>query len=278
VFAPGVYALTFLTGLLLIIFRGVTDRLIPLYAVGAFLAFTMSQAGMVVHWKKQGGAESRRNMAINAVGAGATAITLLVVLVAKFIEGAWITVVLIPVLILLMYSVNRHYQRVERETALNCAVNTGDLCEPMVLIPIERWSAVSEKTLRFAWSIAKQITFIHVKCDEEDAEFQQRWEELIVQPAEKAQLPVPGLVVLESPFRFVVKPIVEYTLKVQSENPNCHLAILVPELIENHWYNFLLHNNRSQLLKTLFNLKANRRITVIDIPWYLDPSDEAHGK
>jgi amino acid transporter len=273
VFTPGIYALAILTGVLLTIFRGVTDRLIPLYAVGAFLAFTLSQAGMVMHWKKNGGRGARKSMAINTVGALATGITVAVVLVAKFTEGAWITVLLIPALMTMMYSVHHHYQRVERATALDKPVNTQDLCPPIVLIPIGRWSAVSEKTLRFAWSISKQVSFVHVACGEEDdTNFRERWSELVEAPARNAQLPVPDLVVLESPFRFVVRPIVEYALKVQAENSNCHIAILVPELIENHWYNFLLHNNRSQLLKTILNLKENPRITVINIPWYLHPS------
>lgn len=272
VFTPGVYALAFLTGTLLIIFQGVTDRLIPLYAVGAFLAFTLSQAGMVVHWKKHGGPGARNSMAINAVGAIATGITVAVVLIAKFTEGAWITVLLIPALILMMYSVHRHYQRVERATALDAPVNTKTIREPIVLIPIERWSAVSEKTLRFAWSIAKQITFVHVDCGEDEDTFRRRWSELVEVPARNAQLPVPNLVVLQSPFRFVVRPIAEYALKVQAENPHDHIAILVPEFIEHHWYNALLHNNRPQLLKTLLNLKENPRITVINIPWYMHPS------
>ena len=274
VFTPGVYALAFLTGVLLIVFRGVTDRLIPLYAVGAFLAFTLSQAGMVVHWKRKGGRGARNSMAINAVGAIATGITVSVVLITKFREGAWITVLLIPALMLMMYLVHHHYQRVERATALDTPVNTTEICEPVVLIPIERWSAVSEKTLRFAWSISKQITFVHVDCGDEQDTFRQRWSELVEVPARNAQLPVPNLVVLESPFRFVVKPILEYALKVQAENPNNHLAILVPEFIEHHWYNVLLHNNRSQLLKTYINLQENPRITVINIPWYLHPSKQ----
>ena len=274
VFTPGVYALALLTGVLLTIFRGVTDRLIPLYAVGAFLAFTLSQAGMVVHWKRIGGRGARRNMAINAVGAIATGITVVVVLTAKFTDGAWITVLLIPALILLMYSVHRHYRRVERATALDTAVNTQNLCEPIVLVPIERWSAVSEKTLRFAWSISKQISFVHVECGEDDENFRRRWSELVELPARNANLPVPNLIVLKSPFRFVATPIVDYALRVQSENPNSHIAILVPELIENHWYNFLLHNNRPQLLKALLNLKENPKITVINIPWYLNASDK----
>jgi amino acid transporter len=274
VFTPGVYALALLTGVLLTIFRGVTDRLIPLYAVGAFLAFTLSQAGMVVHWKRIGGRGARRNMAINAVGAIATGITVVVVLTAKFTDGAWITVLLIPALILLMYSVHRHYRRVERATALDTAVNTQNLCEPIILVPIERWSAVSEKTLRFAWSISKQINFVHVECGEDDEKLRRRWSELVELPAKNANLPVPNFIVLKSPFRFVATPIVDYALRVQSENPNSHIAILVPELIENHWYNFLLHNNRPQLLKALLNLKENPKITVINIPWYLNASDK----
>lgn len=274
VFTPGVYALAILTGVLLTFFGGVTDRLIPLYAVGAFLAFTLSQAGMVMHWKRVGGTGARKSMALNAIGAIATGITVAVVLVAKFTEGAWITVLLIPALILMMYSVHRHYQRVERATALDREANTGNLCEPLVLIPIEQWNTMSEKTLRFAWSISKEIRFVHVVCDEDDENFRLRWKKFIELPSRKAQLPVPDLVVLQSPFRFVVNPIVEYALKEQAENPDRHLAILVPELIENHWYNFLLHNNRSRLLQGLLTLKQNRRITVTNIPWFLDPSRE----
>jgi hypothetical protein len=144
-------------------------------------------------------------MAINAVGAIATGITVVVVLTAKFTDGAWITVLLIPALILLMYSVHRHYRRVERATALDTAVNTQNLCEPIVLVPIERWSAVSEKTLRFAWSISKQISFVHVECGEDDENFRRRWSELVELPARNANLPVPNLIVLKSPFRFVVE-------------------------------------------------------------------------
>ncbi len=130
VFAQGVYALAILTAALLIIFRGVTDRLIPLYAVGAFLAFTLSQAGMVVHWRRHGG--GAHNMFFNGLGALATGITTAVVLVAKFVDGAWITVLLIPALILMMSSVRRHYARVAEETQALEPIHTGDLCEPVL--------------------------------------------------------------------------------------------------------------------------------------------------
>jgi amino acid transporter len=270
VFTPGVYALALLTAVLLTMFGGVTDRLIPLYAVGAFLAFTLSQAGMVVHWKRHAGPGWRKSMAINAVGAIATGITVCVVLIAKFTEGAWITVLLIPSLMFLMYAIHRHYRGVERATALNEEVYTAELREPMVLIPVERWSTVTEKTLRFAWSISKEISFVHVKCEEDDEpEFERQWRELVEAPAKKAQLPQPDLILLASPYRLVVGPIVEYVLKVQCENPRRHITILVPELIEHHWYNFLLHNHRPKLLKGLLDFKENQRIVVINIPWYL---------
>jgi hypothetical protein len=123
-----VYALAILTAILLAIFRGLTDRLIPLYAVGAFMAFTLSQAGMVMHWNRVGGPGARKSMFLNGLGAIATAITVAVVLVAKFTEGAWITPVLIPAMILMMRGIKRHYGRVEKETQTDVPVNTQDLC------------------------------------------------------------------------------------------------------------------------------------------------------
>ena len=115
----GIYVLVVLTAVLLIVFRGVTDRLIPLYAIGAFLAFTLSQAGMVMHWKRKG---ALLRMGVNGLGAVATGITAIVVLVAKFAEGAWITALLVALMIVVMHAVKRHYVRVNRETGLNRAI------------------------------------------------------------------------------------------------------------------------------------------------------------
>jgi amino acid transporter len=145
----GIYVLVALTGLLLIIFGGVTDRLIPLYAIGAFSAFTLSQAGMVMHWKRQGGAPVR--MFLNGLGAVATGITTLVVLVAKFVEGAWITMLLIAAMIVLMRAVHRHYVRVAKEIDLDRPLAPAEVQEPIVILPIDRWSRISEKALSFAF-------------------------------------------------------------------------------------------------------------------------------
>jgi amino acid transporter len=269
VFAEGVYALAILTALLLIIFGGVTDRLIPLYAVGAFMAFTLSQAGMVAHWKRVGGAGAHRNMLLNGLGAVATAITLSVVLIAKFTEGAWITVVLIPAMILTMTAVKRHYRAVEKQTWTDTPVNTQDLRAPIVLIPMDRWSVVSEKALRFAWGLSTQIQILHVECGEETESLCRNWARLVEAPAKDANLPIPELVLLKSPFRFVVKPLVAYALKMENENLDTHVAVVLPELMERRWYHLLLHNQRSSALKALLYFQGSQRITVINVPWYL---------
>jgi len=156
-YSHGIVALVGFTALLLIVFGGVTDRLIPLFAIGAFLAFTLSQAGMVMHWKRQGGKGTLHRMIINSVGAVATGVTLIVVLVAKFTEGAWITAILVPALIITMSAVKRHYDRVARQIAVDCRMRVDNLAEPLVIVPLDRWSRITEKGLRFALKISDQV-------------------------------------------------------------------------------------------------------------------------
>jgi hypothetical protein len=269
VFAQGVYALALLTGLLLIIFRGVTDRLIPLYAVGAFLAFTLSQAGMVMHWKRVGGRGAARSMFLNGLGAVATGITTAVVLVAKFTEGAWIIVLLVPGLILIMRSVKRHYSQVAREISACRPVHTDNLVEPIVLLPIDCWDLVSEKALRYAWTLSREIRVLHVNFGDKTAELRSQWSEMVEAPARAAGLPLPQLVVIDSPYRFIVKPIVDYAIDQQMANPDRHITVLIPELIESHWYHYLLHNNRPEAIRALLLYNTNQRITVVSIPYHL---------
>ena len=267
VFENGILALALLTGVLLVLFGGITDRLIPLYAVGAFLAFTLSQAGMVMHWRRVG--RATWNMLVNGLGASATAVTVVVVLVAKFTEGAWITLLLIPSLMLLMRSVKGHYDRVTQQIGTTQPIDAGGLRPPLVVLPIDRWDAVAEKALRFAWTISREIHVVHVDCGEETDLLRERWHDLVETPAAAAGLPAPALVVVTSPFRFVIRPIVDYVLTLQTDHPDWSIAVVVPELVERHWYYGLLHNNRSAILKALLFFKGNQRTAVINIPWYL---------
>ncbi len=269
VFAQGVYALAILTGALLIIFGGVTDRLIPLYAVGAFLAFTLSQAGMVVHWRKHGGPGSGRSMLFNGLGALATGITTAVVLVAKFVDGAWITVLLIPGLILMMRGVKRHYTLVGEEINTNRPVETENLSEPIVLLPLDRWSLVADKAVRYAWTLSKDIHVLHVHFGEETHSLCRIWPEMVEKPARAAGLPLPKLVVLDSPYRFIVKPIVNYAMELQAANPGRNITMLIPELVESHWWHYLLHNNRPEAIRALLLFGGNQRITVASLPYHL---------
>lgn len=273
VYQQGVYALAILTGTLLIVFRGVTDRLIPLYAVGAFMAFTLSQTGMVMHWQRTGGQHARHSMLLNGVGALATGLTTLVVLVTKFAEGAWITVLLIPSLILMMRAVRRQYVEVGREINSVAPIQTGDLCEPVVLMPLDRWSLVAEKALRYAWTLSKEIEIVHVRQETVDEtakdELQVCWHRVIEGPAQAAGLPVPKLVVLNSPYRFIVKLIVDYAIEQQAARPDRVITVLLPELVEQHWYHYLLHNNRPEAIRAMLLFNGNQRITVATIPYHL---------
>jgi len=264
----GIYVLVFLTALLLILFGGVTDRLIPLYAIGAFMAFTLSQAGMVFHWKRRGNAPFR--LMVNGLGALATGITTVVVLVAKFAEGAWITALLIAVMIVIMRAVKRHYRHVAREVDLDRPISPAETTSPIVVVPIDRWSRISEKALSFALSMSDDIRCIHVQIGEGADPFCDEWDHNIAEPLRAAGKCIPKLVTQKSPYRYILQPVVEYILTVEKESTFHKVCVLVPELVVRHWWEGLLHNRRADLLKVMLLLRGNRRIIVINIPWYLD--------
>jgi amino acid transporter len=269
-YSHGVYALTTFTAIILILFKGVTDKLIPLYAIGAFLAFTLSQAGMVVHWLKMEKHPGRLWHAfVNGFGAVATGITLVVVLVAKFMAGAWVTALLVPVLIGLMMMVRRHYTRVKREMKDMTPLNLTNLQEPLVVIPMARWDRIAEKALRFGLLMSKDLKIVHVHSEDEHAGLEEDWDEKIKVPIEKEGLPLPELVSIPSTYRFIINPLMDYILELEQSNPGRKVAVLLPELVVRHWWENALHNQRVQLLKLLLLLKGNQRIIVVNIPWYL---------
>ena len=268
----GIYVLVALTAILLIIFGGVTDRLIPLYAIGAFTAFTLSQAGMVVHWWKKGG--SRGRMVVNGVGAVATGVTTAVVLVTKFMSGAWITALLIPGMILVMRAVRHHYDRVERETALDEPMIAAHVEEPIVVMPIDRWSRISEKALSFALSLSDDVRCVHVQAGDEPDPISTGWETTIVAPLAAAGKPVPQLVILKSPFRYILQPLIDYILSICTADDEQRVCVLVPELIVRHWWENLMHNRRADLLKVMLMVRGRRNVVVINVPWYLDKESQ----
>ncbi|MFL6448963.1 MAG: APC family permease [Bryobacteraceae bacterium] len=269
VYSEGISVLTILTAALLIGFGGITDRLIPLFAVGAFLAFTMSQAGMVAHWKRDGGPRARHSLLLNLVGALATGLTVLVVICAKFNEGAWITLVAIPVLLFTMYGVHRHYEKIRREIETVTPLEAPLPRPPILVVTMQSWTRINKRALRAAMALSNEIKVVHVAEENKPNEFRDMWMEFVEGPARRANLPIPQLVQLHSPYRLVITPIIEYVKRLAEEHPDRRIITVIPELIERRWYYWLLHTQRAEILKGRLLLEGNDRISVLNIPWYL---------
>ena len=271
VYSQGIYVLAVLAAVLLIQFGGVTDRLIPLFAVGAFLAFTLSQFGMVAHWIRAKGPGALHSMLLNGLGATATAVTVVVVLMAKFTEGAWVTMLLIPAMVVLMLSVKRHYDRVAAATACPQPLKLTAFSPPLVVVPIDHWSMISQKAMLFALNISPEVTAVHVDCGESPDDLCGVWDKYVGEPAREVGLPEPKLVTLHSPYRLIVGPVLDYVLDLQKKNPERQIAVLLPELVEKRWYYYFLHNQRPAIFKAWLYVRGNQKTVVINVPWYFNP-------
>ena len=272
VYSLGITILTLLSALLLIAFGGITDRLIPLFAVGAFGAFTLSQAGMVRHWRHHPDTPgARTSQVINAVGAAATGLALAVVLVAKFRDGAWITLLLIPSLLLFFESVKRHYAHVAQQIRCPRPLNLTHLAPPVVVVPVRQWSTVVENAMRVALTLSPDVIAVHVGADEEEADhLRKRWAEHVEEPIRRSGLAQPRLRIIPSPYRHLLNPLSEAIGQIKNEYPTRLIAVIIPELVGSHWYEYLLHNQRSTWLKAALLMRGDQRVVVINVPWYLD--------
>jgi amino acid transporter len=270
VYSQGIIVLALLSAGLLIGFGGITDRLIPLFAVGAFLAFTLSQAGMVEHWRREGGAHARKSMIINGAGAVCTCVTLVIVLVSKFAEGAWVMMLLIPGLLIVFQGVHAHYQAVGREVACDEPVDARDLEPPVVLLPIRGWSAITRKALRVALQLSPEIYALHIAADEKAmVALEDGWDRLARQPAKAANLPPPKLIVIYSPYRHFYSPLKGVVADLQRAHPRRDIAVIIPELIGTRWYHYVLHNQTGTVIEAYLRLSGLRRVIVVNVPWYL---------
>ncbi len=269
VYTYGIVVLAVLCGGLLILFGGVTDRLIPLYAVGAFLAFTLSQAGMVMHWVKNRGPQWVKSALVNGLGALVTGITTAVVLVAKFTQGAWITLLFIPLTILLFTVVRRHYHAVKMLTTCKHPVDTASLNQhPIAVVTIDRWSNITRQGIEFASRLSPDVIALHVDPSESSQLLQDDWERYVEQPFRAAGKEPPKLDLLPSPYRFVIIPIVQFILDLSKKYPARSIIVVIPELVEDRWYEYFLHNQRGRLLEWVLLARGNERIFTVSAPWY----------
>jgi amino acid transporter len=271
VFTGGILVLAVICGLLLWVFGGITDRLIPLYAVGAFLAFTLSQAGMVQHWRKNKGPGWKASLAVNGVGAICTGITLVIVLVAKFAEGAWITVLLIPLLAILFSRIGKHYRKLEAKIAISSAIDLSPFVPPYVVAPIKGWTMVTEKALRLGLSISPDVLAIHVDSDDDSrGDFMAKWAEYIEKPLREKNDTVPELRFLQSPYRRFIRPVIGEVKAIRLAQPDRVIAVIIPEVVEMNWFTWPLHNQRAGMLKTALLFSGEKNVVVINVPWYPD--------
>lgn len=270
VYSTGILILSLLAAALLVAFGGVTDHLIPLFAVGAFSAFTLSQLGMVFHWRRVGGRHARRFQWVNGVGAAATGLTLLEVVVAKFTEGAWLTLVFIPLAYALFRGMHAHYRQLDAAVCTQHPMEVGGVEPPLVVVPLKRLDHITEKGLRFALSISPDVHAVQVRTEPTELEdLRAHWDGQVGTPLRAAGLPVPRLAVLDSTYRQLVSPLLRYVRHLAEQHPGRFVAVLVPELIERRWYHNLLHSHTATLLKLELLLKGGPQVIVISAPWYL---------
>jgi amino acid transporter len=270
VYTYGIVVLALLCGGVLILFGGVTDRLIPLYAVGAFLAFTLSQLGMVMHWRKNRGPHWLKSALVNGLGALVTGVTTVVVLVAKFLEGAWITLLFIPLMIVLFTMVRRHYHSIKLLTNCKIAVDVAGLSQPPIaVIAIDRWSNITRQGIEFAARLSSDVIALHVEPNEHSELLQDDWEHYVGRPFRSIGKEPPKLHVLASPYRFIIVPVVQFVLDLSKQHPDRTVIVVIPELVEDKWYEFFLHNQRGRLLEWILLARGNERIFTVSAPWYV---------
>jgi amino acid transporter len=266
-FSFGIMVLALVAALLIVVFQGSVTNLIPLYTVGVFVAFTLSQSGMVRHWYRLRNEVRgwRWRAAMNGTGAVATGLVALIVGAAKFALGAWIILLLIPVLILLMVAIRHHYEAVEEALTPDWSTARLPIKPPRVLVPIGRIDQASLSAIAYARSISADVTAIHVTDDEAEAQaMKERWER---------EAPDVSLVILESPYRALLAPLLAYVDAVERMHPGPRTTIVLSELVPRHFWESLLHNQVALRLK--LRLFFRRNTVVIDVPYHLEPSAKA---
>jgi amino acid transporter len=267
VFANGILLLAGAAGVLIVAFGGDTHALIPLFAVGAFLAFTLSQAGMVVHWWREGGRGWRLKASFNGLGALATGTTLLIVGVSKFSRGAWITILLIPTLMVGFLRVRAHYRDVAQQLSLRgLPPSLKPFPAPRVVIPISGVHRGIVDAIAYARSISKDVTAVYVELEPGAGErIRGKWEHW---------WPDVPLVILPSPYRSVIGPLLDFLDEADRQHSDGQLAtVVLPEFIPARWWENLLHNQTAWLIKAAL-LYRRRHLgfqrTIIDVPYHLE--------
>jgi hypothetical protein len=266
VFTNGIILLSAATAVLIIIFKGNSHALVPLFAVGAFLAFTLSQSGMVLHWWRERGKHWELKATANGIGALATGATLVIIAVSKFGQGAWITVLVIPLLVGVFLVIQRHYRQVAKQLTLRGLPPSLKPFPPLrVVVPISGVHRGMLNAVLFAQSISENVTAVYIELqDSRSKDVRKEWQRWF---------PDVPLVILPSPYRSIVGPLLDFLDETdQQHNDGQQAAVVLPEFVPAKWWQALLHNQTSWMIKTalLYNRreKGFQRV-IIDVPYHL---------
>jgi hypothetical protein len=262
-FTGGIVVLAVVSCLLIVAYNGSVTGLIPLYTVGVFIAFTLSQAGMVKHWYELRDRESgwRWRAAVNALGAVTTGMVTIEVAVSKFMLGAWMVLVLIPLLIGMMWGIRQHYLRLDGAQRPETPLDPSDV-HLRAIVPISGLNVPARQAIAFARAMTNDhaVIAVHVTDEPEAAErLRAEWQRSPMRAAD--------LVVIESPYRSLASPLLRYIDALHESHPDDTLVIVLPEYIPSHWWEHLLHNQTALRLKAA--LLFHPGVIVANVPYHL---------
>ncbi len=258
-FSTGIVALGMIAALLTVVFEGDVHLLIPLYAVGVFLAFTMSQSGMVLHWRKTRQSGWQHYALINGFGAILTSIVLVIAGVTKFSRGAWIIIVAVPIIVALFLAISRHYHYVAAKLKLQPGLTSPLTFHLIVLVVVPSLNYATQRALIFARTISKNVVAVTVDSDKEHAER--------VRQAVREENPDIRAVVLEDPFRSFYAPLQSYVEALHDRDPDAFITIILPEFIVRHWWERFLHNTGAAHLSRIFRMYPN--VAIVNVPYLI---------
>ena len=259
VFSNGVLILGFFACLLLAIFHGDTHALIPLYAIGVFVSFTLAQAGMVKRWLVKKGPHWRKKLAVNGIGAVTTGIATIIIASTKFMQGAWIVFVLVALIILMFRRIRSHYKAVAEQVALARDARPPRPRRNIVILPISGVNRAVVRAVDYARSRGGEIKAVLVDVDKEETALTEiKWAQW------GCGIP---LIVLPSPYRSVLGSLLDYIEEVRQKDPDCWITVVIPEILPAHWWQNILHNQRALMLKAALLFKE--RVILTDVPFHL---------
>lgn len=269
VYIEGIYLLIIIDAILLIVFKGITDKLIPLFAIGAFIAFTCSQTGMVMYWwKKRHDKNAMYSLTINFIGAICTFIAFVVIFCSKFLEGAWLTLFAVPILVLMFQRERKYFDKISKRALLSNPINIRQIQSPIAVLPVHTLDRVAEKGIQLGLEISTEFFVVHVQADDDSEDIKQRWKDLVEKPASIKQCPVPELVILSSQYREVIEPLVKYISELRMQHPDHNIIVIIPQIIEPRWYHYIFRNT-AMLLESSILWQKWHNVFVLSSPMHL---------